>query len=241
MSIAAIRRFEALGLIYSAGRSPANYRLFDDTALWCIEAIRALRSLGLTLREVTQLAAIYLEKPSEVPGPAVATLLDRAEVRIVDRLGELEAIRGRIAAFRSVHGPALAGVAGSELSPPLGCGRRGTRAPVRPAADLHGDPRDRWDEDPVSRLRYCAARGLRDARGSSQPVFRRGHLLWRLLHVHSLAGERALRRRRRTRSTSARPIPTSHCGGMPWSSLVHGGLASEAAILRPWTVGRWVA
>jgi MerR family copper efflux transcriptional regulator len=115
MSVAAIRRFEALGLIYSAGRSPANYRLFDETALWCIEVIRALRSLGLTIREVTQLAAIYLEEPGQPPGPALAALLDRAEARIDDRLGELATIRGRIAAFRSVHAAALAGTAGSDL------------------------------------------------------------------------------------------------------------------------------
>jgi len=33
LSIKAIRQFEASGLIYSAGRSESNYRLFDQTAL----------------------------------------------------------------------------------------------------------------------------------------------------------------------------------------------------------------
>jgi MerR family copper efflux transcriptional regulator len=122
ISVAAIRRFEALGLIYSAGRSPANYRLFDDTALWCIGVIRTLRSLGLTIREVSQLAAIYLEAPDQPPGPALAALLDRADARIGDRLDELAALRRGIAAFRSVHAAALAGIAGSEL---LGDPRRG--------------------------------------------------------------------------------------------------------------------
>jgi len=30
----AIREFEGLGLIYTAGRSEANYRLFDESAIW---------------------------------------------------------------------------------------------------------------------------------------------------------------------------------------------------------------
>ena len=33
LSIKAIRRYEGLGLIYSAGRSEGNYRLFDESAL----------------------------------------------------------------------------------------------------------------------------------------------------------------------------------------------------------------
>jgi MerR family transcriptional regulator, copper efflux regulator len=115
MSVAAIRRFETLGLIYSAGRSPANYRLFDDSALWCIGVIRTLRSLGLTIREVIELAAIYLEAPGQPPGPALAALLDRADARITERLDELAELRRGIAAFRSIHAAALAGVAGSEL------------------------------------------------------------------------------------------------------------------------------
>src|SRR5215211_4889253 len=63
MSAKAIRQFEALGLIYSAGRSEANYRLFDESAIWCIQAIVSLRSLGLTIKEIQQLAAVYLDRP----------------------------------------------------------------------------------------------------------------------------------------------------------------------------------
>jgi MerR family transcriptional regulator, copper efflux regulator len=127
LSRVAIRRYETLGLIYSAGRSAANYRLFDDTALWCVEVIRTLRSLGLTIREVTQLAAVYLEEPGQPPGPALAQFLDRAEERIDDRLGELTTIRRRIETFRSVHAAALAGTAGSEL---LGDPRRHPTGPT---------------------------------------------------------------------------------------------------------------
>ena len=47
-----IREFEGRGLIYSAGRSEAGYRLFDQSALWCVTVIGNLRSLGLTLKEI---------------------------------------------------------------------------------------------------------------------------------------------------------------------------------------------
>jgi hypothetical protein len=48
LSIKAIREYEALGLIYSAGRSEGNYRLFDETALWCAQVIAANSSPSRT-------------------------------------------------------------------------------------------------------------------------------------------------------------------------------------------------
>jgi MerR family copper efflux transcriptional regulator len=116
MSRKAIRELEGLGLIYSAGRSEANYRLFDDSALWCVNVIRNLRSLGLTLKEIQQLAAIYLDRPDEPIGPHLAALLERADGRIEDRLSELRALRRRIARFRSDNAAALAGSSDVELT-----------------------------------------------------------------------------------------------------------------------------
>jgi DNA-binding transcriptional MerR regulator len=55
LSVKAIRRYEALGLIYSVGRSEGNYRLFDASALWCAQVVSTLRSLGLTIKEIDQL------------------------------------------------------------------------------------------------------------------------------------------------------------------------------------------
>lgn len=109
MSIKAIRELEGRGLIFSAGRSPANYRLFDDTALWCVQAIRNLRSLGLTISEIEQLAGVYLARPNEPIGPHLGALLDKAENRIGERMAELDAVRDRIRAFRAEHAAELAG------------------------------------------------------------------------------------------------------------------------------------
>jgi len=109
MSAKAIRQFEGLGLIYSAGRSEANYRLFDESAIWCIQVIANLRSLGLTIKEIQQLAAVYLDRSSEPIGPRLAELLDRAERRIEQRRAELDLIQHRIRDFRAANTAALAG------------------------------------------------------------------------------------------------------------------------------------
>jgi MerR family copper efflux transcriptional regulator len=109
MSVKKIREYEALGLIYSVGRSAGNYRLFDESALWCAQVIRNLRSLGLTIKEIQELAAVYVSTPDEPVGPRLAALLERAEQRIDDRMSELASIRTRIRDFRSEHAAALAG------------------------------------------------------------------------------------------------------------------------------------
>jgi len=109
MSAKAIRQFEGLGLIYSAGRSEANYRLFDESAIWCVQAIGNRRSLGLTIKEIQQLAAVYLDRSSEPIGPRLAALLDRAEQRIEQRREELDLIQDRIREFRAANSAALSG------------------------------------------------------------------------------------------------------------------------------------
>src|SRR5215218_928073 len=109
MSAKAIRQFEGLGLIYSAGRSEANYRLFDESAIWCVQVIGNLRSLGLTIKEIQQLVAVYLDRPGEPIGPRLAALLERAERRIEQRRAELDMIQERIRNFRAANSAALAG------------------------------------------------------------------------------------------------------------------------------------
>ena len=116
LSIKAIRRYEGLGLIYSAGRSDGNYRLFDESALWCAQVISTLRTLGLTIKEIDRLARAYLSRSDEPVGPRVAAMLNRAERRIDDRIAELEAVQARIRDFRSEQAAALAG--GADLFGP---------------------------------------------------------------------------------------------------------------------------
>lgn len=118
LSIKAIRQYEGLGLIYSAGRSEGGYRLFDDSALWCAQVIATLRSLGLTIKEIDQLGSAYLSRPDEPIGPCLAALLDGAEQRIDARITVLTAVRERILGYRTRHAAALAGRPGADLFGP---------------------------------------------------------------------------------------------------------------------------
>jgi hypothetical protein len=62
-------RVRGHGLIYTAGRGPGNYRLFDEDALWCVEVVGNLRAMGLTLAEIRELAGTYLQGRDESVGP----------------------------------------------------------------------------------------------------------------------------------------------------------------------------
>ncbi|MEA2503567.1 MAG: MerR family transcriptional regulator, copper efflux regulator [Actinomycetota bacterium] len=52
--VTTLRKYEDMGLISTAGRSPGNYRLFDEEALWCVGVVGSLRGLGLTLAEIRE-------------------------------------------------------------------------------------------------------------------------------------------------------------------------------------------
>jgi MerR family transcriptional regulator, copper efflux regulator len=116
MSPKAIREFEGLGLIYSVGRSEANYRLFDESAIWCVQVIENLRALGLTIKQIQQLAAVYLDRPDEPIGPRLADLLDQTEQRIEQRREQLDVIQRRIRAFRAANKAVLAGHSDADLA-----------------------------------------------------------------------------------------------------------------------------
>lgn len=109
LSQRSIRKLETQGLVCAVGRSPGNYRLFDESALWCVQMVRDLRSLGLTLKEIRELAAVYLERPDASFGPQFASVLERARGRVQDQLSHLRTTHRRIEAFRREHGSILTG------------------------------------------------------------------------------------------------------------------------------------
>jgi len=115
VSIRALREYDALGLLYGLGRSDSNYRLFDDSVLWCLQMIGSLRSLGLTLKEIREISAVYLEHRSEAIGPYLQPVLDRALDRTEARIAALEEVRQRVRDFRAAHAAALAGRGDLEL------------------------------------------------------------------------------------------------------------------------------
>src|SRR5262249_13665548 len=96
-------------------------------ALWCVEMISGLRSLGLTLREIERFGAEYVKRPEVAAGPMLAVLLERAQQRVTAQMAELEQTLRRIEAFRKTNAAALGGEESARLGPP-DPRRRGHRA-----------------------------------------------------------------------------------------------------------------
>lgn len=108
VAVKVLRRQQDMGLIYTRGRSPAGYRLFDENALWCVRIVRGLRDLGLTEAEIQRLAETCDNNPGLV-GPPLAVLLRRSRDRIDAHIHELEQRRQRIDTFQHRYRDALSG------------------------------------------------------------------------------------------------------------------------------------
>lgn len=115
VSVKALREYTDWGLIYTRGRSGANYRLYDDGALGCVQAITQMRGLGLTLAEIRWLASHYPDQNGQLIGPRLAQRLRDARARVEAQIARLEQTRHRIDAFEAAHGHELAGQPGAEI------------------------------------------------------------------------------------------------------------------------------
>lgn len=114
-SVKALRRYEGMGLIYTVGRSPAGYRLFDQDALWCVGVIGNLRSLGLTVAEIRELAGVYLARPDQPIGPHLAERLRCVRARLDARIAELQQVRRRLDDFEASHRAELDSQSGTDF------------------------------------------------------------------------------------------------------------------------------
>jgi DNA-binding transcriptional MerR regulator len=123
-----LRKYEDLGLIYTAGRSPGNYRLFDEEALWCVGVVGRLRGLGLTLAEIRELSEIYLERTEDPIGPRLAAVLRAARGRARDRIAELQRLLERIDDYEAGHAAELSGQADFRAEDPR-AGRKHVDSP----------------------------------------------------------------------------------------------------------------
>ncbi|GAA3093614.1 hypothetical protein GCM10010530_18580 [Kribbella aluminosa] len=101
--VKALREYTDLGLIYTRGRSPANYRLYDDDALWCVRFIGELRGLGMTIAEIRDLTAGWPDGAGRPPGAQLADLLRRSRIRVEQRIAGQQQILRRIDSFEAEH------------------------------------------------------------------------------------------------------------------------------------------
>lgn len=103
-----LREYTDTGLIYTAGRSPGNYRLYTTDALWCVRWIGELRGLGLTVAEIRASTRECPHRAGRSIGPRLARLLDRSRERAQRRIAEQQQILARIDSFEQDHGADLA-------------------------------------------------------------------------------------------------------------------------------------
>lgn len=104
-----LRGYEDMGLIYTVGRSPGNYRQFGEEALWCVGVIGVLRGLGLTLAEIRDVTKTYLAQPGEPIGPRLAQVLNQVRARTQRRMTELRELLTRIDDYETEFAAQLAG------------------------------------------------------------------------------------------------------------------------------------
>jgi DNA-binding transcriptional MerR regulator len=123
--VKALREYTDLGLIYTMGRSPANYRLYDADAEWCVRFIGDLRGLGLTVAEIRELTSRRLTEDGQSYGTRLASYLDRSRERLEQRITAGQRMLRRIEEFEAAHRVELAG---RDAVCPIGDPRCGTNA-----------------------------------------------------------------------------------------------------------------
>ncbi|QLF71362.1 Cu(I)-responsive transcriptional regulator [Peteryoungia desertarenae] len=114
-----IRYYEEIGLIAPAGRTAANYRVYDADSVNQLRFVRRARSLGFSLEETERLLKLWGDKArasAEVKALAVSHIED------LDRkIAEMQAMRDTLAELAdNCHGdnrphcPILADLAGRD-------------------------------------------------------------------------------------------------------------------------------
>ena len=77
-----LHHYESLGLLHPAQRTPAGYRLYDDTSLVQLHAVLAYRYLGLPLKDI---GAMLADNP-----PPLRELLERQAALVEMRIARHE-------------------------------------------------------------------------------------------------------------------------------------------------------
>ncbi len=117
--IKTLRRYTDRGLVCGVGRSEGNYRLYDKSALGCLYAVMALRSLGLSLNDIESLNAFYDDDTQRPVGPWLLERLAKIRSEVDQQIKRLEDTRARIDTFTAKHADKLQRDAVTELTQEL--------------------------------------------------------------------------------------------------------------------------
>lgn len=92
-----IRYYEGVGLIPSAGRTAAGYRVYSDSDVETLRFIHRARTLGFSVREVSALLALWHDR-GRASADVRALALDHV-AGIDTRIAELQAMRRTLMAL----------------------------------------------------------------------------------------------------------------------------------------------
>ena len=156
-----LRFYDSAGLL-PAERTPAGYRVYDDTAVDRLTFIASAKLLGLSLDDIADLLDV---REDGICAPVRARLLALVQERIADgdrQVAELTAFTASLrAAERDLRGPAPSGACDAGCGCTRDPGRPGASAPAPAPADDLDEP---WRHAPVS----CALGGAQMSVRSEQ-------------------------------------------------------------------------
>jgi MerR family copper efflux transcriptional regulator len=96
----AIRLYEEKELILpSIKRSEGNYRVYNQEHVFCINGIKQLRSLGVSLEEMKDLIVIFEKKNTVEIEPHLQHLLKDKLTKIDEQINELQKLRKHIESY----------------------------------------------------------------------------------------------------------------------------------------------
>jgi len=98
-----IRYYESVGLIPSAGRTAAGYRVYTARDVEMLRFIHAARSMGFSVKEVAALLALWNDRARA--SADVRALAERHIADIDAKIAEMQSIRRTLQALvESCHG-----------------------------------------------------------------------------------------------------------------------------------------
>lgn len=94
-----IRYYEQLGLLGPSERTGTGFRYYTEAEEERLNKITALKQLGLTLDEIREVAALYLEDATKLKGKRkVVEILKRHLTDTTDKLASLQRFRADLEA-----------------------------------------------------------------------------------------------------------------------------------------------
>ena len=99
-----VRYYDSIGLVSPGERSAAGYRLYGPEDVGKLQFVRQAKGLGLSLAEIRGLIDAAEEGCCGGVMPELQRLLDAKVSEVDEKIAELQAFRGRLAAYRAGTG-----------------------------------------------------------------------------------------------------------------------------------------